>query len=1113
MPRVAKGLSVLTVIVVLTTTLLNTDSAWAQATAQLNGRVADESGAALPGVTVTATQTDTSITRTVVTDATGAWTMPNVAIGPYRLEAALAGFRTWVQTGIVLQVSANPVINTTLVLGNIEETITVQGATPLVDVRSAGISDVVEQERIVELPLQGRQVTDLIVLAGGAVNTGRISALSTSNSVAISVAGGLRNGVEYQLDGAAHNSPHDLGNLPFPFPDALQEFSVASGGLAATTGMHSSAAVNAVTKSGTNRFHGNGFEFFRDDRFNAPAYFAPLGPDGEKLGDGLSRNQFGGTLGGPIVLNKFFFFAGYERNRIRQTRPDNIAYVPTAAMMAGDFTTYASPQCNAGRQVTLRPPFVNNRISPALFSPQAVSILNSGWLPSSTDPCGFVQYDVNFDNNDEQIVTRVDYQLNANHTIFGRYIDTFERRPPKLDETHNIMTIQAAFLPYRNRRAQTAAMGSTLVMGNNMVNTLRFNFANTKTRANDPPEEFFDATSLGIPSIYSYVPGTMTVAVGATGTDIRFSGNHTVAAKVDSQIYQVSDDFSRVWGAHQLGVGTNIQYAYFDGWDYAGSNATFTFNGSVTGLALSDFLIGQMSSFGHSSPQVNTNHQWYIGVYSQDAWRVSERVTLNLGFRWDPYMGTVWENGTISNFSHDNYLDGVRSTSFPNAPPGLLYPGDTGFPPGKTGTNRQWLNLSPRVGAAWDVTGAGRTALRSSYALTYDFPGGAYQQPAANVPPFNNRVALSGIIPFADPYSMVPSGPPLHPVPIPAPADAVFPVLAPYSSIDPDTNSIRVQSWNATVEQQVGSNWQVAASYLGSFIDRIWGRGQINQGVYLGLGPCTLQGVAYPVCSTRANLQARRALTLENPAQGRYYAEVHTFTDVGVQSYRGLKLSVQRRSANSLSLNANYTVSHCETDSPYGGRFVSDFEYTDPPNPSYDRGNCPFNRSHIGNLTVGYVTPEFGNSVLRAVASDWRVTGILNGQSGNWLTVTTTSDPALTGIPGQRVDQVADDPYGDKTLTNYLNPAAFAIPAAGTLGNHAARSITGPGFWKVDTALARVLRLDNTRTLELRVEAFNLFNNFNWGDPTTSINSPTFGQITTQNGDSRIMQFAIKYAF
>jgi hypothetical protein len=455
----------------------------------------------------------------------------------------------------------------------------------------------------------------------------------------------------------------------------------------------------------------------------------------------------------------------------------------------------------------------------------------------------------------------------------------------------------------------------------------------------------------------------------------------------------------------------------------------------------------------------------------------------------------------------------VRSTSFPNAPAGLLFPGDAGFPPGKTGTNKQWANVSPRIGAAWDLKGDGRAALRSSYAVNYDFPGGAYQQAAANVPPFNNRVSVSGNIPLADPYSTVPGGPPVHPVPRPAPASAVFPQFAPYSSIDPDTNSIRVQSWNVTIEQQLGADWQVAASYLGSYIDRIWGRGQINTGMFLGLGPCTLQGVFYPTCSTRANVQARRELTLQNPREGSYYAEVHTFTDVGEQSYRGLKLSFRRRAVNGISLVGNYTLSHCETDSPYGGRFVSDFEYSDPKNPSFDNGNCPFNRTHLAAFTVGYVTPQFDSLAMRALASDWRVTGILNAQSGNWLTVTTGRDPALTGIPGQRVNQVRDDPYGAKTLTSYLDPAAFSYPDPGTLGSHRARSIEGPGFWKVDLALARVLRLTATRTLEVRAEAFNVFNNFNWGDPNTNLDSGTFGRITTQNGDARIMQFAVKYGF
>ena len=422
------------------------------------------------------------------------------------------------------------------------------------------------------------------------------------------------------------------------------------------------------------------------------------------------------------------------------------------------------------------------------------------------------------------------------------------------------------------------------------------------------------------------------------------------------------------------------------------------------------------------------------------------------------------------------------------------------------------------MGAAWDVRGDGRTALRSSYALNYDFPGGAYQQAAANVNPFNRNVSINGNIPFANPYSLVASGAPEHPVPIPAPSNAVFPSLAPYSSIEPDTNSIRVQSWNATIEQQIGADWQVAASYLGSHIDRIWGRKQINEGTFLGLGPCTLNGVNYATCTTRANLQARRALTLEDPVTAGFYSTVYTFTDIGLQDYRGLKLSFRRRSANGLTVSGNYTISHCTTDSPYGGRFVSDFEYTNPDDPTYDKGNCPFNRTHIVAFTLGYQTPRFDNTALRVVASDWRVSGVLNGQSGNWLTVTTGVDPAGTGIGGQRVNQVSDDVYGPQTkqpdaIVGYLDRAAFAVPGAGTYGDHEARSITGPGYWNVDLALARLLPVGDQRTFEIRIETFNLFNNFNWGDPVTNLDSPQFGRITTQNGSPRIMQFALKYGF
>src|SRR5688572_9522709 len=340
--------------------LLTAGAAWAQGTAQLSGTVRDESGAVLPGVTVTATQTDTGLVRTAVTDETGGYLLTNLPTGPYRLEVALQGFRTYVQTGIVLQVGGTPTVNAVLGVGALEESVTVEAAAPLVDVRSAGISTVVDNEAILELPLQGRQVTDLIVLAGAAVQTGTSSTRSMQGGVLISVGGGLPFGVAYTLDGAAHNEPQGNTNLPLPFPDALQEFQVATSGLSAESGVKSGASVNAVTKAGTNRFSGNGFEFLRDRRFNAPEHFAPFGPDGKQKDDGLRRNQFGGTIGGPIIRNKLFFFGAYQGTFLRQVPSGNISYVPTPQMLAGDFTTITSPQCAGGRQITLGGPFVGN---------------------------------------------------------------------------------------------------------------------------------------------------------------------------------------------------------------------------------------------------------------------------------------------------------------------------------------------------------------------------------------------------------------------------------------------------------------------------------------------------------------------------------------------------------------------------------------------------------------------------------------------------------------------------------------------------------------------------------------------------------------------------------
>jgi len=347
------------------------------------------------------------------------------------------------------------------------------------------------------------------------------------------------------------------------------------------------------------------------------------------------------------------------------------------------------------------------------------------------------------------------------------------------------------------------------------------------------------------------------------------------------------------------------------------------------------------------------------------------------------------------------------------------------------------------------------------------------------------------------------------------PRNVVFPGSGSYAAIDPNINATRVQSWSVTADQQIGTAWGVSVTYLGSYTDRLWGQNQLNPGVYLGLNPCVIAGVSYPVCSTSANLEQRRVFSLENPTEGKLLSNVALYEAVGKQTYRAVKLSFRRRAADSISLGGNYTLSHCETDTPVTGSFIQfSAGYQNPNDPTYDNGNCTTSQKQIASFTAGYRTPQFSNRALHVVASDWRLSGIVNAHSGDWLTVTTGREVTFTGIPGQRVNQVNDDPYTeDRTLTSYLNPNAFAYPASGTFGTEHARSIQGPGFWNVDLALARLLPVGVGRTLELRIEAFNVTNNFNWGNPAVNLDAGTFGRITTQNGNSRVMQFAVKYGF
>jgi hypothetical protein len=832
-------------------------SAWAQATGQMSGTVRDSSGAVLPGVTVTVTQTDTGFARTVVTEGGGTYVVPNLPTGPYKLEASLQGFRSYVQTGIVLQVNGNPTINVTLAIGDVAETISVEGAAPLVDVRSAGISEVVENQRIVELPLQGRQVTNLIILAGAAVNTGDVSGQrNRSDAVAISVAGGLRSGVTYVLDGAMHNDTYD--NLNFRFHSRRAAgIRVATSGLSAENGTHSGATVNAVTKSGTNRWSGNVFRVLARPPFQRDRLFRAR----------QCRRRENRRRAQPKSVWRHRRRADSERPVVRLRGVSRDAHATDAAVVHCICPDSSDDEGRFhGLRVTRVQCRTTDRAAGAVrqqhdrsdaLQPSAVVVAQH--LPTATDPCGQINYSVPLDNNDKQYVTRVDYQLTANHTVFGRYIDTFERRLPTLSRTGNILTVRREFGANKRARAQSSAFGDTLVLGANMVNSFHVTWNRTSNHLNDPPDKFFDAPEIGI-KLHTYVPGVIGLAVTNAFT---VSGGNSVKVRLANESYQAGDDFSWVRGRHQFAFGATTSHWTSSTEDNARAAGDFNFNGQTSGLALADFLLGQASLVRHGAPGILNMNQWYFGAYGQDTWRVKDRVTLNMGLRWEPYFGQNVDNGAIANFVLDNFRKGVKTQRFKNAPAGLIYPGDPGFPPGQSGMNKQWANFSPRAGVAWDLTGDGRTAIRSSYGLNYDFPSAQFLYIAASASPFSNRVELNGV-PFEDPYRNVPGGD-THPLPRDPPVDAQFPGFGAYGVIDPDINSTRVQSWNVTFERQIGSAWQASVSYLGSYADRMWGQAHINPSNFMGTGPCTIAGVSYPSCTVSANTDRRRTPVPREP--------------------------------------------------------------------------------------------------------------------------------------------------------------------------------------------------------------------------------------------------------
>ena len=1100
---------------------LSCPSLWAQATAQISGTVKDQSGAVLPGVEIKVTQTETGVGRDAVTNETGSYVLTNLPIGPYRLEASLPGFRTYAQTGLVLEVNASPTINVVLAVGQVSEQVEVQANAAQVETRSAGVGTVMENTSILELPLNGRNMIDLVSIGPATASatllngTGGRDPFTQGN---VSVAGGINSGLNYTLDGAFHINPYTNSYAPMPFPDALQEFKVETGATGIQSGVKPSGTVSLVTKQGTNQWHGDAFEFVRNFAFNARNAFA-VG------NDGLKRNQFGGTVGGPIVKNKLFFFTGYQQTLVRQTPVDSSEVVPTAAMLTGDFTAYTSPACNGGRQITIKAPFAGNRVDPKLFSPAALNLTKA--LHLSTDPCGTILTGIPTATNDYQGIARADYQRSANNSIFIRYFADQIINPSPYDITHDPLNAEDAAAV---GLGQAFTVGDTYLFGANVVNAFRLT-ANRIATAKSPASYAnagLGPADIGIHafSYYPHRPGVGTVTGAFNFSNLGGPAN----GYTNGTIFGASDDLSVVRGNHQLTFGGQFNVWKTNSLSNNRSTMSTTSNGSISGSAMADFFLGNVSSFQNGTDASYDILARYLGLYVGDTWKVNQKLTLSYGLRWEPYFPQVHTEKFVFHFDHNLFTQGVKSNQFPTAPPGLVFPGDPGFP-GLTGMYKKWTDFSPRLGLGWDVNGDGRTSVRASVATFYDFPPTIDLQGFGNGAPFTNVYARTGVN-LDNPWANEPGG---DPFPVyygrgvwSNPTKAVFPAYGNVLTEDYNTPNMRVLQWNLGVQRQV-SDWLVSATYMGNETTHLWTLKYTNPAIPLGFGPCTINSsingvitsVPYSTCSTIANTNQRRALSLENPASGLYYGPQQKIDPGGTASFSGLLLGIQRRGR--VTVGGNYTYSHCITDPnvnqplAVGGTEA----YSNPYSRRFDRGNCTLQSvdvRHAMKMSAVIVSPQFSNRGLRAVASGWTLAPIFKAATGDHLAIGSGQDSALNGGTGsgtggfERASQILGNPYGNKTANSFLNPAAFQLPALGTLGNIGAGSIEGPGSWDIDAGLTRSFQVREGQKLDLRFEAFNVLNHFRMMDPNATFGSPLLGRVT-QAMDPRIWQFALKYVF
>jgi hypothetical protein len=1086
----------------------------------IRGTILDASGATVSGAKITAVQTETGLERTTATDAQGAYVFVELPIGHYRLEAEAKGFKKYVQEGITLDVNQTATVGVRLEVGIPTQEVRVQADASLVETTVTSLGKTVDEGEVLDLPLNGRDFTQLGLLQPGVVPLTpglQQAGGSLRNGQAYAVNGQRPESNNFLIDGANNYNAVD-GGLVIQLPiDSIVEFRILTNTANAEFGHSTGSTTNIITRTGTNAFHGALWEFLRNDDLDAKSFFATSV-------EPLKRNQFGGTFGGPIKKDKTFFFGYYEGLRLRQGETAS-ATVPTQAERGGDFgllctqaggTFNSSGMCSnpAGQLYNVfagpTPQPVSYNMLPGV-DPFAQSLLPLFPLPNdpALGPNGFSSTQT-LDQGNDQFGLRVDHYLTSRDVLNLRYMFS---QGNTIDPLSTAGANVPGFPVGENQRAQNFVAQETRTFSPSLIGVLRLSFLRNKFLFNQAVNHTTPA-SLG----FDYAP-SLEAAIGPPFLEVSgyASTGDPITGPRDTYEDAIDLTGSVTWirGKHEMKFGAGYGHDSVNVLFGIASNGFFVFAPAPFTDAFASFLSGSPAFFlqGGGDPSRGLRGG-YTDFFAQDTYKVSSRLTINFGLRYEiPFPYIEIKNRT------NLFEPGVKSVVMPDAPEGLVYPGDPGVPRGLIPTEKD--AFAPRVGLAWDPTGKNRWLVTSAYGIFYDpyynGQGGPLQAPVS-APPFLQTPQLN----FPDLQNPWGGANPF--------AGSGFVQPMTLLTLSPNLRLPYAQDWNLNIERTFAQNWLLEVGYVGTKGTKLPRFIEGNPAVFV---PGETNGQPN---STEDNVNYRRLysgcnLSVNSPPCN--FASVGLIAGIANSTYNALQTSLKKRFSHGLSFLASYTFSKTLDD-------VSSFNITgsasqsvagendlaqNPFDLSAEHGRSMFDARHRLVLSYQWQVPFWAHpqTWYQHALGDWQLNGIDTFMSGTPFTVYTDTDvslqgsaPEISGFSSNRPDLVGNPNSGPHTVQEWFNTAAFqqlnSVTQAGQFGNEGRNVVQGPGLQNWDFSAFKSFKITETKQVQFRAEFFNIFNHPNFRLPDNDISSPTFGEIT-QALPGREIQLALKFYF